>query len=119
MLPGRTLFTVVIEVLVLSIAIFVTNIMKLWKVSDLYSLVWKVKWEKLGSNLWCHGVFFFFLILKLSIWPKMQKAFKLLYKYIRRCLLSSICDSVLKHCCWEGISQVDIIWIDLLLKALK
>lgn len=50
---------------------------------------------------------------------KNAESFKLLYKYIRSCLLSYICYVILKYCCWEGISQVDIIWIDLLLKALK
>lgn len=115
MLPGRTLFTVVIEVLVLSMAIFVSNIMKLQKVSELQSLVQKVKWEKTC----CAMILFFFLTFKLSVGSKMQKAFKLLYKYIRSYLLSSICYSVLTYCCWEGISQADISWIDLLLKALK
>ena len=58
MLPSRTLFTVVIEVLVLSMAIFLTNIMKIRKVSELKSLVQKVKWEKFGSNLLCYDAFF-------------------------------------------------------------
>lgn len=59
MLLGRTLFTVVMELLVLSIAaIFETNIMKICKVSSWYGLAQEVKWEKLRPNHLGQDAFF-------------------------------------------------------------